>query len=128
MKTFEKLAAAAWAAVAGFSALDAAGAIPPGFLESAPLCLFHALTGFACPGCGMTRALVAAFKGQWTLSAHHHSLGLPLIGVWTAWLAWGASNRLRRRPFSQGFPDLARGGRGWALVALVLAVYAARLA
>jgi len=29
-----------------------------------PPCLFHTLTGFSCPGCGCTRAVIALAKGE----------------------------------------------------------------
>jgi Protein of unknown function (DUF2752) len=30
-----------------------------------PICVFHELTGIACPGCGATRCLRFVFRGQW---------------------------------------------------------------
>jgi hypothetical protein len=126
MTRFEKLACAAWGALAAFAAAQSAGLIAPSALERVELCLFHAVTGLNCPGCGMTRALVAAFQGRWADAAQLHPLSLPLIGLWTAWLAWGCVNRLRARPFSQRWPDLFAGARGWAGVAVVLAVWLAR--
>ena len=127
MSRFEKLAAAAWAALAGFAGLETAGLLSRGIIERAPLCLFHAATGLNCPGCGMTRALVAVFEGRlfdaWSL----HPLSLPLIGVWTTWLAWGLVNRCRGRRFSEGWPDLLAGARGWAALAVVLSTWALRV-
>jgi hypothetical protein len=43
-----------------------------------PLCPFKALTGFDCPGCGITRALIFAFHGQWRASYMMHIWGIPL--------------------------------------------------
>jgi hypothetical protein len=126
MTLFERLASAAWGALAAFAAGQSAGLIPAAALKRVELCLFHALTGLDCPGCGMTRALVAAFRGHWVDASRLHPLALPLIGVWTAWLAWGAANRLRGRDFSSRWPDLFAGARGWAGVAVVLGVWLAR--
>ena len=36
----------------------------PRFAPAAPACVFHALTGVPCPGCGTTRALVALAGGD----------------------------------------------------------------
>ena len=39
--------------------------IPSLFL---PPCLFHTLTGFSCPGCGCTRAVIALLRGDFLQS------------------------------------------------------------
>ncbi len=38
--------------------------VPIGWVEQTPLCLFRLLTGFDCPGCGLTRAFFALLKGD----------------------------------------------------------------
>ncbi len=43
------------------------------------LCLFHRLTGLACPTCGLTRALASLVRGEWATSFREHALGLPLL-------------------------------------------------
>jgi hypothetical protein len=35
-----------------------------------PVCTFHELTGFACPGCGATRCVRYLFRGAWTAAFH----------------------------------------------------------
>lgn len=42
-------------------------------------CPFHSLTGFACPGCGMTRALWLASQLEWTQALRMNPLIYPLI-------------------------------------------------
>ncbi len=37
-------------------------------------CVFHAVTGLYCPGCGGTRAAAAFFKGKWMLSFCYHPI------------------------------------------------------
>lgn len=76
---FSVVAAGAWA----FCALQAA----TGAGEGLVLCPFRLATGHSCPGCGMGRAVVAAMRGQWAASFEFHALGIPLLAVWTAWLA-----------------------------------------
>lgn len=45
-----------------FSVLSHQGySIPARFL---PPCLFHTLTGFSCPGCGCTRAVISLMQGD----------------------------------------------------------------
>lgn len=93
------------------------------------LCPFRLLTGLPCPGCGMGRALTAAFRGNLSASWHFHPLGLPLLILWTAWLVWGAFNLVRGKTFSDGFLlSFRRPAAAWGALALVLGVYAVRVA
>lgn len=39
-------------------------------------CMFKNLTGIPCPGCGLTRSMVAAAHGNMRQSFHYHRLGL----------------------------------------------------
>ena len=77
-------------AVAGAAWLICAAQAATGVGEGLVLCPFRLATGHNCPGCGMGRAIVAAMRGDWSASFHHHALGLPLLVVWTAWLLWTA--------------------------------------
>jgi hypothetical protein len=59
------------------------------------LCTIRSVTGYPCPGCGLTRAIVWAAHGEFRASLASHPLGLPLL-AWllaeatrhTAWLAF----------------------------------------
>ena len=43
------------------------------------ICPFKAFTGFDCPGCGLTRALILAVHGHWLASYNMHIWGIPLL-------------------------------------------------
>jgi Protein of unknown function (DUF2752) len=47
--------------------------------RSPVLCVFHWLTSWDCPGCGLTRAVIGFFSGSLSLSFYFHPLG-PLVG------------------------------------------------
>jgi len=54
--------------------------IPLAWLTSGPsLCPFKLLTGLPCPGCGMTRSVVALLHGDAVTSAYYHPLGVPMV-------------------------------------------------
>ena len=42
------------------------------------LCPFKMLTGFPCPGCGITKSLYFLYQGDWSKSLHYHLFG-PLL-------------------------------------------------
>jgi hypothetical protein len=117
---FPAVAAAAYAALAA----QAAWGLPP---AGCTLCPIKLLTGHDCPGCGIGHAVVFAMRGDMSSSFHAHPLGVPLFVLWTAWLLWGVFNLTRGRDFSDGFvPVLRRPALQWAVLALVLGVFAAR--
>lgn len=70
------IAAAGVTAMAGGSA--AVAYFDPSTAHFFPVCPLYALTGFACPGCGLTRGFHALFHGDWTTALHFNAL----IGVW----------------------------------------------
>lgn len=43
------------------------------------LCLFHHLTGFACPSCGTTRSLVACLRGDWKAALLINPFGIIML-------------------------------------------------
>ncbi len=56
--------------------------LPAGVLSvfSVP-CLFHAVTGLYCPGCGGTRAVQVLFEGKFLLSFFYHPIVPYCAGV-----------------------------------------------
>ena len=75
-----------------------------GSIELPDVCLWRATTGIPCPGCGMTRSIVAALHGSWSASLAYHRLGwvtlLYVILQMISRLAWlgfpGAGGKLHR--------------------------------
>jgi hypothetical protein len=47
-----------------------------GSLPMPEICTFHYLTGLPCPGCGLTRSMVAGVHGQLKASFRYHRLGI----------------------------------------------------
>ena len=80
-----------------------------------PPCLFHSLTGLYCPGCGMTRALRLAFRGNiWAsfgMNPLMYLMGIPLC----LWLLVWVSRRLGGRP-APTLPAWA----AWAALAVLI--------
>ncbi|HEY5724342.1 MAG TPA: DUF2752 domain-containing protein [Methylomirabilota bacterium] len=53
-------------------------------------CPIRRLIGLPCPGCGMSRALVALGRGEWARAIDLHPLAPVLVlEVFLLWLLWG---------------------------------------
>ena len=82
MLLWPKVFSSAAALAAGFWAFRHPAAWPV-----KPICVFHAVTGWYCPGCGATRALCALSHGDLSGAWHYNALliaVLPLLLV-AAW-------------------------------------------
>lgn len=82
-----------------------------------PRCLFHALTGLHCPGCGALRALHHLSRGDLQTALHFNPLVVLAAPVF---LAWQARNFLGKKPAPAHVNVFARPVVGWSLVALVV--------
>lgn len=56
-------------------------------------CPFYTMTHIRCPGCGMTRALIALLMGNWRLSLAWHPMLVP-----TLLLGLGAACSFQKNP------------------------------
>lgn len=56
------------------------GDLKIGPLTLPSLCMLRNTTGIPCPGCGLTRAIVAAVHGDWRGSFAYHRLGPLVVG------------------------------------------------
>lgn len=82
-----------------------------------PPCLFRSATGLCCPGCGLTRAVIALLHGDW-VGAWRFNYLLPVAALLMA------AEYLRLWVYRlRGIPHGGRGEKCWlgALVLLVLA-------
>ncbi|MGD9161574.1 MAG: DUF2752 domain-containing protein [Desulfobacteraceae bacterium] len=48
---------------------------PPGY----GICIFKNITGYDCPGCGLTRSFLCIARGDFARSFHYHDFGIVLF-------------------------------------------------
>jgi hypothetical protein len=89
---------------------------PPERYGFYPACPFHALTGFLCPGCGMTRALAALLTGRVAQAWRLNPLVFVLLPVVTGYGA--AAYRRGLRGELRPWPQLPRAAIHAALAAV----------
>ena len=63
-----------------------------------PVCLFHALTGLNCPGCGATRALYALLHGNMRLALKDNALFVLALQCWRCWGVYFFCRKLKNQP------------------------------
>jgi Protein of unknown function (DUF2752) len=96
----------------------------PSGLPWLPGCTFHQLTGWHCPGCGMTRAAHAALNGEILQAFRFNPLGMVLLPLASAGLALEILGWVRGRP--QGFRLSVGSKGGWVILGLILAFWLLR--
>jgi hypothetical protein len=130
----DQSAAGGWrarAALLGLTAVFVAAAWwEPAAESGVILCPFRALTHHPCPGCGMTRAFCALAHGEfWRAVTLNPFSPLLFLAALVAWARAAAAvfrlGRLRRA--LDRLPRLTASA-SWALLALVAAWWAVRLA
>jgi hypothetical protein len=90
------------------------GAVDPSERGVFPPCPFHALTGWWCPGCGLTRATHQLLHGD-VLGALRYNALMPFVLTLIAllWIDWYARSA-GKRPILRRVP-------GWATAAGIVA-------
>jgi len=76
----------------------------PGTHGFYPICLFHALTGWNCPGCGGTRSLYALLHGHLRAALRDNALFVILLAAAGARGIWFAARRTQRQPVGEFLP------------------------
>lgn len=89
------------------------------------ICPMAFLTGVACPGCGMSRAIAWMFRGDLERSVGYHPLAPLVVIISVIALVWALGRRFRgwRPPRAA-----ALNGGLMVLAVLLMAVWIARLA
>lgn len=83
-----------------------------------PPCLFYALTGWYCPGCGNTRSVRALLEGDFLLSLRYNITPmLLLLATLLLYAEWGTALFGRPRKL------LPRTVKFWAPLGVLIAVY-----
>ncbi|MCI0677816.1 MAG: DUF2752 domain-containing protein [Actinobacteria bacterium] len=78
-------------------------AIRPPIDGGLSLCPVAFFTGFACPGCGMTRAVSHLMHGDMAMAVTLHPLVIPILAVGAVLWVWFLLWRLGRlRPIGRG--------------------------
>ncbi len=63
-------------------------ALLPSHGAGIPVCLFHALTGLPCPGCGLTRAFSSLLHGQVQAAFAYHPFVFFFLPMFVAMAAY----------------------------------------
>ena len=81
-----------------------------------PICLFHSLTGWNCPGCGATRAAYQLLHGHLLRALHNNALLVLTLAALAAQGAWLAVKKIRNQPVAFVVPPKML----WGLLILAL--------
>ena len=77
-----------------------------------PICLFHSLTGWNCPGCGATRAAYQLLHGHPLRALRDNALFVLMLALLAIWSARLMVRRMRNQPVTAKVPP----GVWWALL------------
>jgi hypothetical protein len=89
-----------------------------------PGCLFHRVTGFDCPGCGMTRATHAALHGRIGEAFRFNAVGMVLLPAAMIGLGLELAGWIRGKPLPIRFRI---GGRwAWGVFGVLMAFWVFR--
>lgn len=81
-------------------------------------CVFHYFTGYYCPGCGGTRAVIALFKGDFLQSIRYHPLVMYGVIMIVFYMLSNTIEILSCQRFKVGL----RFSDKWVYLALVIIV------
>lgn len=89
-----------------------------------PGCMFHRLTGWHCPGCGMTRAASAVLHGRIAEAFRFNPLGMVLLPIAVFGLSLEIAGWVRGRALPFRFQ--IRGRWVWLIFSVVMAFWLLR--
>ena len=89
------------------------------------ICPMALLTGVACPGCGMSRAIAWMFRGDLERSVGYHPLAPLVVIISVVAVVWAVGRRFRG--WEKPRTAVLNGGL-MVLAVLLMAVWIARLA
>lgn len=93
-----------------------------------PPCGFLILTGFPCPGCGLTTAFAYGVRGQWWLAGTSNPLGLILFLIVCAMIPVSVLAAVRRWSFASVVERLSLNRWALAVAGCGVAVWVVRFA
>src|ERR1035441_2869594 len=88
----------------------------PGTHGFYPICLFHRLTGWNCPGCGGTRSLYALLHGNVPVALKDNALFVGLLAAAVARGIWFVAKTIQRQPVGTFLPAAIL----WAVLAIAM--------
>ena len=83
-----------------------------------PLCVFHTLTGYFCPGCGGTRSLKALLSGQFLVCV----VDFPMIMYAAVVYAWFMISQTIDRISRHRIPIGMKYRHAWVYASLVIVI------
>ena len=92
----------------------------PGTHGFYPVCLFHKLTGWNCPGCGGTRAAYQLLHGHLMNAFRDNALFILTLVALTIHGGWFVARRIRHQPATLAVPPKVLWG--FLIVAIVFSV------
>ena len=96
---------------------------PPAEYTFYPRCVFHAVTGLHCPGCGATRCLHALLHGDLAQALAYNALFVLMLPLLLAGLAAMAYSGWTGRPL---FRRTVPAGAIWAFLVVMIAYWVLR--
>lgn len=69
-----------------------------------PVCMFHKVTGWNCPGCGATRSFYALLHGHFQMALKDNAFFIFCLGAMSVRGAWFAQRKFFDKPAGHFFP------------------------
>ncbi|TGK39129.1 DUF2752 domain-containing protein [Leptospira andrefontaineae] len=72
------------------------------------ICWWKQLTGWDCPGCGLTRSVICFFRGDFSGSWNYHPFGIPIAILGTSGfiIRWNLGKQVWRKILENRFTEV----------------------